>query len=207
MQNRIYKTVTIAVLSLASVCMGRQSQEESGDVLMQPDMSESYYTGKMPVHPASAVMQQHITYIESLMREHVNARLTLREIHYAVGIYGTTQEVRALEKLFSDRAKTYIAGIQDLAVLESLCRYWWLRDEPEDMPMSLWTDDMEIVRWFLCEKIAQFGTQEAYETLLRLRNDFADGAWGGWFRSLEWRYLRPYSQDPAVQKSKTGVFI
>lgn len=144
--------------------------------------------------------------IEKFMRDYVDAVLRIREKQYAAGDYSTSRKERELTKSFDDQVKNYIAGIGQLATLEALCNHLWSTDVPDDMPVGIWTDAEESIKWFLCERIAQYGTREAYESLSRLRKAYADGAWGGFFRSLEWKYLRQYSTDPAVLKSKSGKF-
>lgn len=165
-----------------------------------------YFTGIMPVDPASAEMQGYIATIEEHMRKCVNDVLLIREKQETAGNYGVSPEELKRKDSFAEQVENYIATINNSGSLESLCRYWWHSPEPDDMPLSLWSDAMDTTLWLLCEKIARFGTPEAYETLTRLRNDFSDGAACGHFRFLEWKYLRQYSQDPVVRKSKTGIF-
>jgi hypothetical protein len=144
--------------------------------------------------------------LEMFIRDYVNDVSLIRNERYAVGDYAKSHRETEAEKIFDDRVKNYIAGIKQLSSLETLCHDLWRSDVPEDMPTSLWTDAEESMKWYLCERIAQFGTQEAYEALSRLRNAYSDGAWCGFFRSLEWKYLRQYSKDPVVLKSKSGKF-
>lgn len=170
-------------------------------------MSErGYFTGLMPVDPASAEMQGHIATIEGHMRKCVNDVLLIREKQEADGNYGVTPEEQRRKDAFAEHVENYIATINNSGALESLCRYWWHSAEPDDMPLSLWSNALDTTLWLLCEKIARFGTMDAYQTLTRLRDDFSDGAACGHFRFLEWKYLRQYSQDPVVRKSKTGIF-
>lgn len=190
---RFLASTTICLTSLFGE--GQATELPSADSSGMKDLSSVRTAG-----------QEHASVIDKFMRDYVNDVLPSREKRYAVGDYSTSRKELERKESFDAQVKNYIAGIGQLSTLESLCNHLWCTDEPEDMPTGLWTDAEESVKWFLCERIAQFGTQEAYDALSRLRNAYSDGAWCGSFRSLEWKYLRQYSKDPAVLKSKSGMF-
>lgn len=190
---RFLASMTICLASLFGE--GQATELPSADSSGMKDLSSVQTAG-----------QEHASVIDKFMRDYVNDVLLSREKRYAVGDYSTSREELERKESFDAQVKNYIAGIGQLSTLETLCNHLWCTDVPEDMPTGLWTDAEESVKWFLCERIAKFGTQEAYDALSRLRNAYSDGAWCGSFRSLEWKYLRQYSKDPAVLKSKSGVF-
>ena len=130
----------------------------------------------------------------------------IREKQYKTGHYGSTEQEHDANKAFSDRIQQYTGNIRSLDSLENLTRYFWELDCPDYMPLDPWSHAKETIIWYLCESIAKKGTEEAYQTLLSLKQSYSDGAMCGHFRSLEWQYLRRYSQDPVVKQSRHGIF-
>lgn len=128
------------------------------------------------VSPVQNAEHRYARDLEKFIRDYVHDVLLMRMERYAAGDYATSPGETEAKKIFDDRVKNYIAGIKQLSSLETLCHDLWRSDVPEDMPTDLWTDAEESMKWYLCERIAQFGTQEAYEALSRLRNAYSDGA-------------------------------
>lgn len=56
--------------------------------------------------------------------------------------------------------------------------------------------------------LAKLGTEEAYRYFMRLKNLYGrDGAGSASYKTLEYRYLKRYSEDPEILNSPHGVFI
>ena len=107
---------------------------------------------------------------------------------------------------FSKVAEPYIDSIPDIPTLEKL--YFALsRIDPNDHDsLQAWTHGIDEFNYYLVRNIARQGTREAYDSFMRIKRFRCDGAWAGTLRSLEWKYLRAWSQDPRVLESPHGIF-
>lgn len=161
---------------------------------------------KLPIAPIQLTTEQHRARLTHLLYTQANTISNIREAQYKAGHYGQTQQERNADRTFSSTIQQYTGSIESLQTLDNLARYFWEQDCPNDISLEPWTEAKETIKWHLCEAIAQKGTEAAYQALQRLRKSYSDGAWCGNFRSLEWKYLRPYSQDPIVQQSRHGIF-
>lgn len=161
---------------------------------------------KLTTPPLQLTVEQHRARLTQVLYTQANTISNIREEQYKAGHYGQSQQEQDADRAFSSTIQQYTGAIESLQTLENLTRYFWELDCPNDMPLDPWTQAEETIKWYLCEAIAQKGTEEAYHVLQRLRDSYSDGAWCGNFRSLEWKYLRSYSQDPVVQQSLHGIF-
>lgn len=158
---------------------------------------------KLTTPPLQLTAEQHSARLTQLLYTQAN---TINNIREAQGHYGLSQQEHDADTAYAAMIQQYTAAIDSLKTLENVTRYFWKLDCPNNLPLDSWTQAKETIKWYLCEAIAQKGTEEAYHVLQRLRDSYSDGAWCGNFRSLEWKYLRSYSQDPIVQQSQHGIF-
>lgn len=180
-----YYILMLAVLM--SCCTQTMTEPNNAHV---PQLTEGQYRNQLTQH-----LYTQATYISNI-----------REKQYKTGHYGSTEQEQEADKSYSVRIQQYTGNIRSLDSLENLTRYFWELDCPDYMPLDPWSQAKETIIWYLCESIAKKGTEEAYQTLLSLKKSYSDGAMCGHFRSLEWQYLRQYSQDPVVKKSRHGIF-
>ena len=161
---------------------------------------------KLTTPPLQLTVEQHSARLTQMLCTQANTINNIREEQYKTGHYGQSQQEQDADRAFSSTIQQYTGSIESLQTLENLTRYFREPDCPNDISLETWTEAKETIKWYLCEAIAQKRTEEAYYVLQRLRDSYSDGAWCGNFRSLEWKYLRPYSQDPVVQQSLHGIF-
>lgn len=158
----------------------------------------------------SVVPQLTFEQYRNQLRQYLYTQATyiseLRESQYKAGHYGSSKQEHGANRAFADRIQQYTDSISSLQTLEQLTHYFLRLDCPNEIPLDPWSNAIETITWSLCESIAKKGTEDAYNVLQKLKDCYSDGAFCGYFRSLEWQYLRRYSQDPAVLNSRHGIF-
>ncbi len=142
--------------------------------------------------PAAPTLEQHRAHIETMLQQLEDE-------------WVKNDGSRPNDQRFRLAAEAYIAGIKDLAMLEALF-YNLNTIDPWEHHLQAWSDGLESFFYYIVRDIAKRGTKEAYDAFIRIKQYRCDGAWAGTLRSLEWKYLRQYSQDPRVLESKNGVF-
>ncbi len=178
----------ILMLALLMSCCTQTTTEPN--IPTVPQLTEEQYRNQL-THD----LYSQATYISDI-----------RETQYKAGHYSSSEQEHDANRAFSGRIQQYTECINSLQTLENLTHYFRRLDCPDNMPLDPWSHAKETIIWYLCESIAQKGTEEAYQTLLSLKQSYSDGAMCGHFRSLEWQYLRQYSQDPVVKQSRHGIF-
>lgn len=142
--------------------------------------------------PAAPTLEQHRAHIETMLQQLEDE-------------WVKNDGSRPNDQRFRLAAEEYIAGIEDLAMLEALF-YNLNTIDPWEHHLQAWSDGLETFFYYIVRDIAKRGSKEAYDVFIRIKQYRCDGAWAGTLRSLEWKYFRQYSQDPRVLESKNGVF-
>lgn len=142
--------------------------------------------------PAAPTLEQHRAHIETMLQQWEDE-------------WEKNDGSRPNDQRFRLAAEAYVAGIDDLSMLEAL--FYDLHSiDPWEHHLQAWSDGLESFFYYIVRDIAKRGTKEAYDAFIRIKQYRCDGAWAGTLRSLEWKYFRQYSQDPRVLESKNGVF-
>lgn len=178
----------ILMLALLMSCCTQTTTEPN--IPTVPQLTEEQYKNQLTQY-----LYTQATYISNI-----------REEQYKAGHYGPSEQEHDADRAFAIRIQQYTDSISSLQTLENLTHYFRWLDCPHEIAADPWSNAEETILWSLCESIAKKGTEEAYNVLMKLKKSYSDGAWCGHFRSLEWQYLRRYSQDPVVKQSRHGIF-